>query len=513
VSSIVPFGDRALRFDVPSALDRRRLLEALRGIPGILDAVLAETAAAVILAPSASPAAVEASIAKLLASASSSTPASASARAPALHIIHVAYDGPDLASVAIQVDLTTEEVIARHTAPDYEVAMLGFMPGFAYLRGLDPRLAMPRRAEPRPRVPAGAVAIAAQYTGIYPFASPGGWNLLGGALDHRAFDPHGARFALGDRVRFERVARDAQAPVAGSPKRADAIAPRGAHLEVRKAQGLSIVVDAGRTGHMHEGVPHGGALVPTALARANASAGNDDAAAAFEVYGTLEVVARGGPITVGDDVAGPRVLHDGDAVAVSTAGRARARYLAVRGGVDVPVLLGGRGTMLVAALGGYDGRPLKRGDRIALATATAAPRPNAIANANAITDANADASDASADGDIEVLLGPDFDDRVGAAIVGATFTIGAASDRVGTRLEGAPLPPHSMHTARDRASMPMVCGAIEVTPAGLIVLGPDHPTTGGYPVIAVVTTASRARLFAHPIGARVRLIARLPTPT
>jgi KipI family sensor histidine kinase inhibitor len=95
------------------------------------------------------------------------------------------------------------EVVAAHSAPTYVVVTLGFQPGFAYLRGIDPRLVLPRRATPRPRVPALSVAIAGPYAGVYPFESPGGWHLLGTAIDFVPFDPeHGAALAVGDRVRF-----------------------------------------------------------------------------------------------------------------------------------------------------------------------------------------------------------------------------------------------------------------------------------------------------------------------
>ncbi|MFE3826612.1 allophanate hydrolase subunit 1 [Streptomyces sp. NPDC059092] len=93
--------------------------------------------------------------------------------------VPVRYDGPDLHEVARRTGLTTEEVIARHTAPRYTVAFAGFAPGFGYLTGTDPLLALPRRAEPRTEVPAGAVAVAGGFTGVYPRPSPGGWHLLG----------------------------------------------------------------------------------------------------------------------------------------------------------------------------------------------------------------------------------------------------------------------------------------------------------------------------------------------
>jgi KipI family sensor histidine kinase inhibitor len=98
---------------------------------------------------------------------------------PAEVVVPVCYDGPDLEDVSALTGLSVAEVVARHTAPVYTVAFCGFAPGFAYLDGLDPRLAVPRRQSPRVRVPPGSVAVADRYTGVYPSASPGGWRLLG----------------------------------------------------------------------------------------------------------------------------------------------------------------------------------------------------------------------------------------------------------------------------------------------------------------------------------------------
>jgi KipI family sensor histidine kinase inhibitor len=93
--------------------------------------------------------------------------------------IPVLYDGPDLAEVAELSGLSVEEVIAAHTATDWRVAFCGFAPGFAYLGWGDPRLAVPRRREPRTSVPAGSVAVAGEFSAIYPRSSPGGWQLIG----------------------------------------------------------------------------------------------------------------------------------------------------------------------------------------------------------------------------------------------------------------------------------------------------------------------------------------------
>ncbi|MFJ9690844.1 allophanate hydrolase subunit 1 [Kitasatospora sp. NPDC101183] len=95
--------------------------------------------------------------------------------------VPVRYDGADLDDVARHCGLTVPEVVARHTAATYRVAFCGFSPGFAYLTGLDPRLRTPRRATPRIRIPTGSVALADEFTGIYPRESPGGWQLLGTA--------------------------------------------------------------------------------------------------------------------------------------------------------------------------------------------------------------------------------------------------------------------------------------------------------------------------------------------
>lgn len=121
------------------------------------------------------------------------------------HLIAVTYDGPDLTYVAETTGLTEAEVIARHVGRSYTVDIIGFVPGFAYLSELHPALHLPRRAEPRPRVPAGSVAIAGGQTAVYPLDTPGGWHLIGRTTT-RMFEPGREPPALlqpGDRVRFE----------------------------------------------------------------------------------------------------------------------------------------------------------------------------------------------------------------------------------------------------------------------------------------------------------------------
>jgi KipI family sensor histidine kinase inhibitor len=118
--------------------------------------------------------------------------------------IEVRYDGEDLATVAHAAGTTVADVISMHSAAAYTVAFCGFAPGFAYLVGLPPALVLPRRASPRPLVPAGSVAIAGEFSAVYPTASPGGWHLLG-RTRQVMFDPHADAPALlvpGAAVRF-----------------------------------------------------------------------------------------------------------------------------------------------------------------------------------------------------------------------------------------------------------------------------------------------------------------------
>ena len=119
--------------------------------------------------------------------------------------------GPDLAFVAQHNGLTPEEVVKRHSQGTYLVYMLGFLPGFAYMGGMDESIACPRLTSPRTRIPAGSVGIAGSQTGIYPLASPGGWQLIGRTpMKMFAMDGERAKFALsaGDLVQFVPITED-----------------------------------------------------------------------------------------------------------------------------------------------------------------------------------------------------------------------------------------------------------------------------------------------------------------
>lgn len=136
--------------------------------------------------------------------------AAAAERAPIeIPVRYGGADGPDLAAVAAHAGCSEDDVIDRHAGRVYRVYMLGFVPGFAYMGRVDESIAMPRHRVPRERVPAGSVGITGLQTGVYPVASPGGWQLIG-RTDTVMFDPRRARpslLAAGDLVRFVVEAR------------------------------------------------------------------------------------------------------------------------------------------------------------------------------------------------------------------------------------------------------------------------------------------------------------------
>ena len=206
---VEPLGDAAFLVVLGEGTDRRLtarvgdLASRVRRarIPGVRDIVPAYGSLAVFF--DAGSDAAE-SIAESLALAAGEPEGHATRSPGPLHVLPIRYDGPDLAHVAERTGLSPAEVIRRHSEPTYDVHFLGFAPGFAYLGPLDQTLVLPRRAEPRRRVPAGSVAIAGAQTGVYPLETPGGWHLIG-RTETVLFDPTRDPpnlFSAGDRVRF-----------------------------------------------------------------------------------------------------------------------------------------------------------------------------------------------------------------------------------------------------------------------------------------------------------------------
>jgi len=456
----------------------------------------------------------------------------------ALTEIPVVYDGPDLAEVGRLTGLSAEEVVARHVAAEYTVGWLGFSPGFGYLTGLDPVLAtVPRLAEPRVRVPAGAVAIAGGLAAVYPASSPGGWRLLGrtqAVLWDPDRDPP-AVLAPGMRVRFRAVdpahapltathpATPTTAPPATTPVTTQrgpkhdcgglttgpvANEPRswktGTVIEVIRPGPLATVQDLGRPGFGHLGVPRSGAADPASLRTANRLVGNPDGAAgvevtlgraAFRFTGEATAAVAGAPLPLslesGSQAAAAGLPHGSTlrvpAGAVLRLGAPQTglrSYLAVRGGVDVPPVLGSRCADLRSGLGPG---PLRPGDLLPVGAAGQPPAVPAGTGAGAPQPAMPVPGEPAV---LRVVPGPRDDWFAPGAVqrlCAEPYLVTPASDRTGLRLDGPAL---ARARGAELLSEGMATGSLQVPPNGRpILLLAEHPVTGGYPVIATVVSA------------------------
>jgi KipI family sensor histidine kinase inhibitor len=437
--------------------------------------------------------------------------------ATAVTEIDVCYDGADLADVAALTRLTVPEVVRRHSAASYRVGWLGFSPGFGYLTGLDPLLAgVPRLDTPRVSVPAGSVAIAGGFAAVYPAASPGGWRLLGrtGAVLWDTGRQPPALLAPGTQVRFRPVTelpeqhRQSGAGVRGAAPPDPPDQHRHGPVEVLQPGPLSTIQDQGRPGFAHLGVPHSGAADPGSLRLANELAGNEPGDAALEVtlgrlslrFGTGAVAAlTGAPapirvVTADGDTWQP---EPGTAFAVPAGGTVRLgvpaaglrSYLAVRGGIDAVPVLHSRSTDVRSALGP---RPLRAGDRLRIGPGRSPQEASQDASPGAAAHPSAAPAPVSGGGSVvlRAIPGP-RDDWFSAAaletLASASYTVSPASDRTGLRLAGPGL---GRARAGELPSEGMATGSVQVATGGQpILLLADHPTTGGYPVIAVVRAA------------------------
>lgn len=450
--------------------------------------------------------------------------------------VPVRYDGADLASTAEMLGIPVSELVSLHAGVEWTVAFTGFAPGFAYLVSAAWPHDVPRLAEPRTRVPVGAVGLAGGFSGAYPRETPGGWRLIG-TTDAVLFDPDAAAPVLlppRARVRFvpkpDRIvaavasapsgghsgkggedaaesssrAGDSSSPAASAPIPAPAAAAPA--LRVLSPGVFTTVQDLGRPGRAALGVARSGALDRMALRVANRLVGNAEGAAGLEIamggfVARAEVdtwvCATGALVDI--DVSGrpadafvPQLVPAGAELRIGTARAGLRVYLAVRGGIVAPAALGSRARDVMAGLGPD---PVAVGDTLRVGVA---------ASAVPVVDAFP-WSVPPALFEVRVAVGPRADWFSAGALStlrGATWTVSSHADRVGLRLEG----PALERTRRDELpSEGMRPGAIQVPPHGRpVVLLADGPVTGGYPVIAVVTDAALDALAQARPGDRVR---------
>lgn len=420
--------------------------------------------------------------------------------------IPVAYGGeggPDLPALASERGLDPAEICRRHAGAEYRVAFLGFSPGFAYLTGLPPELASPRLASPRPRVLAGSVAIAGEYSAIYPSETPGGWRLIGRS-PVSLFDPAAEPPALlspGDRVSFEPIG-EAELLRRFTERRAgearDAPVEDETLFEVVTPGPFTSIQGAPRFGLGRSGVPAGGAMDLDALAVGNVRVGNHAGAAALEVtFSGLELLLRSDALLAlaGADLdakwngnAAPLgeafPARKGDRITFEHARIGARSYLCVAGG-------------LAERRPGETTQRLTRGDRVARA------RPGRSSGIEASAVAGRPSSGGSVT--LRALPGPQADVLEAASVerfFSATYRVSPESDRRGIRLEGPAL---DLRRAPDVPPEGTALGTIQVPANGLpIVLGPDRPVTGGYAKIATVIARDWSLLAQAPPGTPVR---------
>lgn len=456
-----------------------------------------------------------------------------------LVFIDTVYDGEDLAEVGRLTGLGTDGVIEAHSGQVWTVAFAGFAPGFGYMVGENQVLEVPRRSSPRTAVPAGSVALAGNYSAVYPRRSPGGWQLIG-RTGARMWDLGRSEPALaspGHRVQF-RAVRDV---VTMAPEHAASEAVTATEVSAREAaSGLrivspglqSLIQDLGRHGHSALGVSAAGALDRASLRRANRLVGNNSSAAAIEsVAGGLKVQAVGDQVlavagapsalTIASPsdaeadaysdgtgrqrtvpMATPFALLDGETLTLGAPEAGFRSYLAVRGGVDAAPVLGSRSTDTMSGIGPA---PLAAGQLLASGDVTES---GVVGDPELQPDFPGEGVTV-----LDIVLGPRadwFDESALDSLCGQDWVVKPQSNRVGMRLDGTPL---ERSRRGELPSEGTVAGAIQVPPEGLPVLFlADHPITGGYPVIGVVVDHQLDLAAQVPIGGSIRF-RRVPEQT
>lgn len=394
--------------------------------------------------------------------------------------VPVRYDGEDLPDIAAGAGIEVAEVVRRHAGTTYRVYALGFTPGFPFLGEVDESIRSPRLPVPRPRVEANSVGIADAQTGIYPLPSPGGWRLVGTALE-AVYDPHREPpFLLepGDIVNF--VPSDGEAPADAQPLELLPAQPQHPVLRVEEAGLLDLVVDQGRFMAGRFGLARSGPADARSARLANRLVGNRVDAPLLElnVSGPVLSVLRDTVIAFAGWGVGPEV--DGEAAEQFTsilvgkgsvlrfpAQRHGVRgYLAVAGGFESDSFLGSSSV----DVRGLIGRPLRAGDLLG------------VAEKNSVRPGFSFRPYSRPGGTLKLRLepGPQVNEAALAVLTRAPFRVKHA-DRMGLQLDGEKVPGGGVLSEANQL------GAVQVSAGGrpLLLLN-DRGTVGGYQKPAVV---------------------------
>ncbi len=433
-------------------------------------------------------------------------------------IIPVCYDeafGTDLKELSTTLRLSTKEIIHLHCSKTYKVFMIGFTPGFPYMGIVDEKLISSRKAQPRVKVEAGSVAVAGSQTGIYPLATPGGWNIIG-RTPLKIFDKERTNpFLLkaGDEVKFVRITKEEfyqTFPTIVNPggslkQKIDKKFIHKQIIHIEQCGFLTTIQDTGRTGYLHYGVSKGGAMDEYAAKLTNILTGNDENAAVLEITqsphrflflkDTLSAFAGGGLQPAVNNhfipLCQPVFIRQGTIVELKQQIPGYRLYMAVAGGLKGDVFLNSVSTDLLVQAGGYQGRSLKKNDRLESNTALSHFQKKLMnvlqkgATLQFNTKTNLFQTDI-----IRVMHGTEWDDLTGESKVKINtlkFVISPQSSRMGYRLRGDQLQTNGSY---DIISSPVTQGTVQLTSSGeLIILMADGQTAGGYARILQVIAA------------------------
>lgn len=454
---------------------------------------------------------------------------------------------PDLRKVAAHAKLTAEEVIKIHSSTDYLIYMMGFLPGFPYLGGMEKCLETPRLETPRTKIPAGSVAIGGAQTGLYPVESPGGWNIIG-RTPLKLFDLNRKPqflYKAGDKIRFEPISKkefeefdvyaendwlwkngfeaeaiqQAHTAISERKKLRDKNIPHyecGGGIKILVAGLLTTVQDKGTKGFQKYGISQSGAMDEMSFELANAICGNPENTACLEttlsgpsirfvtecdfaITGATFANAslNGIPVEMNKKIH----ANAGEVLNCGFASNGLRSYIAFTGGILVPEVFGSRSTNLKSKIGGFYGRKLEAGDELAIGFA----RRHSM-NENAFPAKNINPFFARKDGILvlDCIKSSQFDffsEESVKIFTSTVYTIAPESDRMGIRFQG-----QNIRCGKtDIISDAIPFGAVQITSAGLpLVMAADRQTTGGYAKIACVKKESMCALAQAAPGTKVQ---------
>ena len=454
--------------------------------------------------------------------------------------IPICYDvslGIDLIEMSLEKKMSITDIIAAHTSKLYRVYLIGFLPGFPYMGIVDESIATPRKKSPRTKIEAGNVGIADAQTGIYPSDSPGGWNIIG-KTPLKMFDAkkeYPVFLQPGDDVQFKQISLEQFRELKEESEKTNEKlelsqpSPSTSILSVIKSGTADSIQDLGRFGFQHLGINPTGVMDRIAAQTANFLVGNvaDEAvlechfpACSIVFHKSILIAISGGDFTPTLDekeikLNTPIYVQRGATLNFKKWKNGARTYIAVKNGFEIEKWLGSYSTNLKANAGGFNGRNLKKDDQIKVKSDShdvglkmkSEKQDDSFFNFHfSIFPWHVEIDNLYAFEEIEILVGNDFEtltDDSQQKLFSNEFLITMRSDKMGYRLLSDPL--IMKNENRSLLSSGVTLGTMQLLPTGqIIILMSDHQTTGGYPKIGHVASASFAALAQTPINKKIR---------